>query len=42
MEREANVRNALIHVLIFLALLAALSAIAIWFNLGPVVHSAVS
>jgi len=38
---EAKVRNALIHALIFLALLVALSAVAICFNLGPVAHSAV-
>jgi hypothetical protein len=29
----------LIHILIFVAVLAAISALAIWFNLGPVVHS---
>jgi mono/diheme cytochrome c family protein len=34
------VRNALIHIVIFLMALVVLSALAIWFNLGPVVHSA--
>jgi len=34
------VRNTLIHILIFIAVLVAISALAIWFNLGPVAHSA--
>jgi hypothetical protein len=34
------VRRALINVLIFVVLLAAIIAFSIWFNLGPAVHSA--
>jgi hypothetical protein len=34
------VRDTLIHILIFLIALVAISALAIWFNLGPVAHSA--
>jgi hypothetical protein len=41
-EREAEVRKALIHILIFVAVLVAIIALGIWFNLGPVVHSAVA
>jgi hypothetical protein len=39
-ESEADVRNALIHIVIFLVALVVLTALAIWFNLGPVAYSA--
>jgi len=39
LKPEADVRRVLIHILIFAAMLVAISALAIWFNLGPVVHS---
>jgi len=32
-------RNTLIQIAIFVAVIAVISLIAIWFNLGPVVHS---
>jgi len=39
--RFQRTRKALIQVLIFVAALIAISALAIWLNLGPVAHSSV-
>lgn len=39
--RFQRARRALIQVLIFVAIVVAISALAIWLNLGPVVHSSV-
>jgi len=39
-KSEADVRDTLTHILIFLIALVAISALAIWFNLGPVAYSA--
>lgn len=33
-------RRFAIHVLIFIAVIIVITALAIWLNLGPVVHSA--
>jgi hypothetical protein len=35
-----RIRSVLIQILIFVAAIVAISALAIWLNLGPVVHSA--
>lgn len=37
-----RVQNVLIQILIFVAVIVAISALAIWLNLGPVVHSAIA
>ena len=34
------VKNALIHILIFIAAIVAISALAIWLDFGPAAHSA--
>ena len=36
-----SLRKMVGHIAIFVAVIAAISLIAIWFNLGPVVHSQV-
>jgi hypothetical protein len=33
-----SARQMLIHILLFVAVMVAISAVAIWFNLGPVVR----
>jgi len=35
-----TVRKLLIHTVIFIAAIALISLVSIWFGLGPVVHSA--
>jgi len=35
-----SVGNAIIYILIFIAAIVAISALAIWLDLGPVAHSA--
>ena len=39
--RFQRTRNALIQIVIFIAVIVAISALAIWLNLGPVAHSSV-
>jgi len=36
-----SLRKALVHIGIFVAVIVVISLIAVWFNLGPVVHSQV-
>jgi len=36
-----RLRRVLIQILIFVAAIVAITAVSIWFNLGPVAHSAV-
>jgi hypothetical protein len=38
----SNPRNIARHVIVLIVILVALSALAIWFGLGPVVHSQVA
>jgi hypothetical protein len=35
-----KLRKIALHIIIFIAILVVISAVAIWFGLGPVVHSA--
>jgi hypothetical protein len=35
-----RIRNVLLQILIFIVVIVVISALAIWLNLGPVVHSA--